>query len=126
MNRKSERHLLSPMGLTGLVGPGEIRGAKGSICLSSCIFRRMGLRTPQEIFRKPSTTTSPSPSCYTHRPKDTCTVYNYYNKFNNTTLYEPNVKGSYLLVINKSLQDIRCSCDKFFQIIKGDHNNVLF
>lgn len=64
---KAEADLLFPSGLTGLMGSGEIWGAKGSICLSSCIFSLMGLRTPQQMFRKPSTTTSPSAPCWTER-----------------------------------------------------------
>ncbi|TNN78927.1 hypothetical protein EYF80_010853 [Liparis tanakae] len=66
------------MGLIGLMGPGEARGAKGSICLSSCILSLMGLRTPQEMFRKPSTTTSPLPPCYRHT--DTCMALKEHNK----------------------------------------------
>lgn len=59
---KMEIHLLFPGGLTGLTGSNEIREAKGVICFSSWIFSRMGRWIPQQIFRKPSTTTSP-PSC---------------------------------------------------------------
>lgn len=78
----AENNLLFPLGLTGLLGSGDTTGTKGSICLSSCIFSLMGLRTPQEIFRKPSTTTSPSSPCYRDRPIYTCTVCNHSHTLN--------------------------------------------